>query len=69
VVGFGGCGRVVEVKFGADLVGVGVSKFIENGRRLLPSATGGVDIAGGVVGVAEVGERVGFPVAAELRST
>jgi hypothetical protein len=32
VIGLGGCGRVVEVvEFGADLVGVGVVEFVEDG--------------------------------------
>jgi hypothetical protein len=37
VIGLGGCGRVVEVvEFGADLVGVGVVEFVEDGQGLLP---------------------------------
>src|SRR5262249_61204831 len=47
-------------EFGADLVGVGVVEVVEDGEGLLPGVVGGVVVAGGVVGVAEVGVGVGF---------
>src|SRR2546421_4903531 len=50
-------------EFGADLGGVGVVHFVEDGQGLLPGVAGGLRVAGGVVGVAEVGEGVGLVVA------
>jgi hypothetical protein len=49
------------------LVGVGVVELVEDGQGLLPSAAGGVGMVGGVVGIADTGEDLGFEVAvAEL---
>ena len=57
-------------ELGADLVGVGVLQVLEDGERLLPGLPGLRQLAGGVAGVAEVGEGLrfaaavaGFPVA------
>src|SRR5262249_50636735 len=61
LVGMGG--GVDGGEFGADLVGVGVLEFVEDGQGLLPGTAGGVGISGIVVGVAEVGEGGGFVVA------
>src|SRR5262249_19641594 len=62
VGGIGG-GGVKGGEFGAELVGVGVVEVVKNGEGLVPSFACGVVVAGGVVGVAEVGEDVGFCVA------
>jgi hypothetical protein len=51
------------VDFGADLIGFGAVKLIEDGQGLLVGVTGGLRIAGRVPGVAEVREGVGFEVA------
>ncbi len=54
-------GRLVEVmEFGAHLIGVGVVEFVEDVLRVSPGVTGCAGVAGGVVGVAEVGEDFGF---------
>jgi hypothetical protein len=60
------CGRVrggVAVcagELGADLAGVGVLQVLEDGQRLLPGLPGLGQLAGGVAGVAEVGQDVRF---------
>ena len=51
------------VEFRADGVGVGVVDVGENGQGLLPGIPGRSVVAGGVVGIAEAGEAVGFVVA------
>src|SRR5215813_3935414 len=61
LVGMGG--GVEGGEFGADLLGVGVVELVEDGQGLLPGVAGGLGVAGGVVGVAEVGEEFGFVVA------
>ena len=35
-------------------------ELVQDGGGVLPGVAGGVEAAGGVVGVAEAGERVGF---------
>jgi hypothetical protein len=45
---------------GADLVGTGVLQLLQDGERLLPGLPGLSHLAGGVAGVAEVGEGVRF---------
>jgi hypothetical protein len=42
---------------------VRVVKLVEDGQGLLPGVVGGLVVADGVVGVAEVGEDAGFAVA------
>jgi hypothetical protein len=37
-----------------------VVELVQDGGGVLPGVAGGVEAAGGVVGVAEAGERVGF---------
>ena len=60
------CGRVrggVAVcagELGADLAGVRVLQTLEDGQRLLPGLPGLGQLAGGVAGVAEVGQDVRF---------
>lgn len=51
------------MEFGGDLVGVGVAEVVEDIHRALPGLAAGTGIAGGTVGVAEVGERDGFEIA------
>ena len=58
-----GAGGVDGGEFGADGVGVGVVEVGEDGQGLLPGIAGGLRVAGGVVGVAEVGEGGGLVVA------
>jgi hypothetical protein len=41
----------------------GVGELVEDGQGLLPGVAGGLRVSGGVVGVAEAGEGVGFVVA------
>jgi hypothetical protein len=48
------------VELDADLVGVGVVELLEDGQGLLPRGAGWVRVAGGVVGVTDVGEHLGF---------
>jgi hypothetical protein len=48
------------VELGAHGVSVGVVDVGEDGQGLLPGGAGRLVVAGGVVRVAEVGERVGF---------
>ena len=55
-------GRIAG-EFGADVVGVGVAKVVEDGQGLLPGAAGCGGVVGRVVGVAEAGEGGGFAVA------
>src|SRR6266480_1994269 len=56
---------VIElVQSGADLGGLGVAEVAEGVERMLPGAASRIDVAGGVMGVAEGGERVGFAEAA-----
>src|SRR5215467_16303097 len=50
-------------ELGADLAGVGVLQVVKDGQRLLPGLPGLGQLAGGVAGVAEVGEGVRFVVA------
>jgi hypothetical protein len=59
-------------ELGADRVGVGMLQVLEDGQCLLPGLSGLGQLAGGVAGVAEVGEGArfletvaGFPVKAE----
>jgi hypothetical protein len=59
-------------QLGADLLGVGVLQVLENGQRLLPGLPGLRQFAGGLAGVAEVGQYgrlaeavAGFPAQAE----
>ena len=59
-------------QLGADLLGVEVLQVLENDQRLLPGLPGLRQFAGGLAGVAEVGEGgrlaeavAGFPVQAE----
>src|SRR5215469_3098855 len=47
-------------ELGADLVGVGVLQVFEDGEGLLPGLPGLGRLAGGVAGVAEVGEGLCF---------
>jgi hypothetical protein len=62
-VSISGIGGVEGGEFGTDLVGIGVVEVVEDGEGLLPDVVGGVVVADGVVGVAEVCEGVGFVVA------
>src|SRR6266545_1099566 len=55
--------RPEALELGADRGGVGVVKVGEDGEGLLPGIAGGGGVAGGVMGVTEVGEHVGFVVA------
>src|SRR6266511_2326518 len=57
----GGVARVVEL--GADLVGVGVVDLFEDGQCSLPRVASRVDLAGGLVRLAEAGQRAGLVVA------
>jgi hypothetical protein len=41
-------------EFGAGLVGVRMIEVVEDGQGLSPGIAGGVEVAGGVLGVAEV---------------
>src|SRR5262249_40667940 len=53
--------------FARTVLGVGVVEVGEDVQGVLPSIAGGVGVAGGVVGIAEPGEKVGFlPAAAEV---
>lgn len=47
-------------ELGADLGGVGVLQVVEDSQRLLPGLAGLGRLARGVVGVADVDERVRF---------
>ena len=47
----------------AYVVGIGVVQLVEDRQCLLPCDAGGVAVAGGLMGVAEPGERVTFVVA------
>lgn len=47
----------------ANLFGVGVVEFPEDGQRTLPRGASGRAIAGGVMDVAEAGQRFGLVVA------
>lgn len=53
-------------ELGANRVGVGMVKVVEDGQGPLPSVAGGVGVAGGVVSVAEVGEGIGLVVAVAM---
>src|SRR6266511_1572874 len=57
----GGVARVVAL--GADLVGVGVVDLFEDGQCSLPRVASRVDLAGGLVRLAEAGQRAGLVVA------
>lgn len=54
---------VEVVEFGADLVGVGVVQLGEDGECVLPGLAGSVALTGGVVGVAQVRQRLGLEIA------
>ena len=47
-------------ELGANLIGVGVMQVVEDGERLLPGIPGLPWVACSVVGVAEMGEALGF---------
>ena len=51
------------LEFVADLLGVGVPQILEDGLGLFPGVAGGVEVAGGVVRVAEASEGGGCAVA------
>lgn len=53
-----GVGSVALLDLGADFVGVGV---VEDSQRLLPGVAGGLEVVGGVVGVAKAVPDVGLP--------
>src|SRR5947199_6597477 len=63
VAGWAGVGGVDGGEFGADGVGVGVLEVGEDGQGLLVGVAGGLGVAGGALGVAEVDEAGRFPVA------
>src|SRR5215831_19489885 len=70
--GSGGEGRAKFGELGADLVGVGVVEVVQDRERFLPGRAGLVWVPSGVLGVAEMAERlglapavVGHPVTAE----
>src|SRR5262245_30491382 len=48
-----------RLKFGTDLVGVGVAQVVEDDQGLLPGIPGLLLVTGRVTGVAEVGEDLG----------
>src|SRR3954454_15472046 len=50
-------------KSGADILGVGVAELVKDGEGFAPGISGGGGLAGSMVGVAEVGQGVGFVVA------
>src|SRR5437016_2994473 len=54
---------VADIELHPYLYGVGVVELVEDVQRLLPGDPGGVRVARGVVGVAEIDERLGLPVA------
>jgi hypothetical protein len=54
---------VGSLEFGPDRADVGVVELLEKGQGSAPGATGALGFAGGVVGVAEAGERAGPRVA------
>jgi hypothetical protein len=58
-----GWGLVEGDEFGVDGLGVGVVEVGEDGQGVGPGCAGGVEVAGGVRGVAEAGEGGGFVVA------
>lgn len=59
-----GCRWPVEAgESGAEAFDVGMVELVENCHGLLPGFAGGVEVAGGVVGVAKVGERFGLEIA------
>ena len=58
-----GCRGAEGFDPGTKVVGVGVVEVVENAQGLLPCLPGGLGTAGGVMGVAEVGEHVGLVVA------
>lgn len=51
------------MEFDTDGLGVGVVDLVENGQGLPPDVARRLAVAGGVVGVAELGQGVGFVVA------
>jgi hypothetical protein len=53
-------------EFRADMLGVGVVEVDQDGQCKLPGVAGGVEVAGDVVGLAEVGEKGGLVVAVVL---
>src|SRR3954469_19081777 len=52
--------RSEVAKFGADILGVGVSQLVENGEGLAPGVAGGAGVAHGMLSVTEVGQGVGL---------
>ena len=58
--GFAVDGVSCRGELGANLTGVGVVQVVEDGQRLPPGIPGLPRVAGGVVGVAEVGEDLGL---------